>query len=149
MSTEGDESLRRGGTPPTGKAGSWFLIVMLCLAPAGIAADARLADAVERGNRDAVSALLVAKAGVNAAQVDGMTALHWAAQRGDLEMAATLGQAKIHFGVNVVSKGTPVKTKGLKDYGIPPRTFAADVLRRYAAEYADMKMDCSKVRAVP
>ena len=43
-----------------------------------------------RGDRDAVRALLQQGADVNAAQGDGMTALHWAAERGDAEMTAML-----------------------------------------------------------
>jgi ankyrin repeat protein len=43
-----------------------------------------------RGDRDAVRALLQQGADVNASQGDGMTALHWAAQRGDAEMTAML-----------------------------------------------------------
>jgi uncharacterized protein len=57
--------------------------------------------------------------------------------------------AKIHFGVNVVSYGTPVPTKGLEDYKIDPREFGQEILKRYAEEYLDMQMDCCKVRAVP
>jgi hypothetical protein len=57
--------------------------------------------------------------------------------------------AKIHLGINVISKGTPVKTRGLADYKIPARALARDILLRYAAEYEDMKMDRCKVRAVP
>ena len=39
--------------------------------------DARLADAVMKGDRDVVRTLIQQKTDVNAAQVDGMTALHW------------------------------------------------------------------------
>jgi uncharacterized protein len=56
--------------------------------------------------------------------------------------------AKIHFGINVVSTGTPVETKGLEDYHIKPKDFGMEILRRYAEEYTDMQMDCCKVRAV-
>ena len=44
-------------------------------------APAKVADAAQRGDRDAVKALLKDAADVNAAQGDGMTALHWAAMR--------------------------------------------------------------------
>ena len=38
------------------------------------------------GDRDAVKSLLKDGADVNAPQGDGMTALHWAAERGDPEL---------------------------------------------------------------
>ena len=43
-----------------------------------------------QGNRDAVRALLKQAADVNAAQGDGMTALHWAAMKDDADLAQTL-----------------------------------------------------------
>ena len=49
-----------------------------------------VADAAQRGDLDAVRRLLRDGADVNAAQGDGMTALHWAAERGDGEMGEVL-----------------------------------------------------------
>src|SRR2546428_13643580 len=43
-----------------------------------------LADAVEKQDHARIQSLLKKGADVNAAQVDGMTALHWAAQYDDL-----------------------------------------------------------------
>ena len=37
-----------------------------------------LADAVKQGNREAIRSLLARRTGVNAREVDGTTALHWA-----------------------------------------------------------------------
>jgi uncharacterized protein len=54
------------------------------------AASAPVADAAMDGNRDAVKALLKQAADVNAAQGDGMTALHWAAMKNDAELVQTL-----------------------------------------------------------
>ncbi len=54
------------------------------------AAESPIADAAARGDRDAVMALLKKAADVNAAQGDGMTALHWAAMNGDAELAEML-----------------------------------------------------------
>ena len=52
--------------------------------------DLRLANAAMQGDRDEVRLLLQQKVDVNAAQGDGMTALHWAAFKDDLEMAKLL-----------------------------------------------------------
>ena len=51
-------------------------------APAGAAS---FVEAAMNGNRDAVRALLKDGVDVNTTQADGMTALHWAAQKGDVE----------------------------------------------------------------
>ncbi len=61
------------------------------------AAESPVADAAARGDREAVKALLKQAADVNAAQGDGMTALHWAAMNGDAELAQML----IFAGANV------------------------------------------------
>jgi uncharacterized protein len=49
-----------------------------------------VADAAMRGNADAVKALIAQGADVNAAQGDGMTALHWAADKGNAAIAEML-----------------------------------------------------------
>src|SRR3954466_2948022 len=61
------------------------------------AASAPVADAAMEGNRDAVKVLLKQAADVNAAQGDGMTALHWAAMKNDAELVQTL----LYAGANV------------------------------------------------
>lgn len=53
-----------------------------------------VADAAARRDVAAVRALVRQGANVNAAQGDGMTALHWAARNGDAELTALLLQAK-------------------------------------------------------
>jgi ankyrin repeat protein len=58
------------------------------------AADVRLADQAMEGNLEAVRSLLSQNADVNAAQGDGMTALHWAANREDLDMTTLLLAAR-------------------------------------------------------
>jgi ankyrin repeat protein len=57
----------------------------------------KVADAAQRGDRDAVKALLKDAADVNGAQGDGMTALHWSALNGDAELAQML----VYAGANV------------------------------------------------
>lgn len=54
----------------------------------------------------------------------------------------------IHFGINIESKGTPVKTKGLNDYGIEPHMLAAALLESFKHEVISMKEARAKVRAV-
>src|SRR5438309_10184289 len=61
------------------------------------AASAPVADAAMEGNRDGVKALLKQAADVNAAQGDGMTALHWAAMKNDADLVQTL----LYAGANV------------------------------------------------
>src|SRR5262245_13712039 len=55
-----------------------------------LGADSPLADAAMRGDREAVRSLLKQKVDVNVGQGDGSTALHWAANRDDVEMAKLL-----------------------------------------------------------
>jgi ankyrin repeat protein/dienelactone hydrolase len=54
---------------------------------------ARIADAAERQDSKSVRALLNEHVDVNAAQVDGMTALHWAAYHDDQQLADVLIKA--------------------------------------------------------
>jgi len=58
---------------------------------------APLADAAEQGNQALVRTLIQQKANVNAAQGDGVTALHWAAMRDDAAIAQMLIDAKPHL----------------------------------------------------
>jgi ankyrin repeat protein len=68
-----------------------LLLVFAAMCTFGAAtAHAQIADAAMRGDTAKVRQLLKQGADVNAAQGDGMTALHWAAQRGDLDEAKML-----------------------------------------------------------
>ena len=72
----------------------WFG-AMLCVSSLGAAGrDAPLADAVQRGDKQAVLSLLNKHADVNAPQSDGATALHWAAYLEDAETTALLVRAR-------------------------------------------------------
>jgi len=55
---------------------------------------------------------------------------------------------KIHLGINILSQGTPVKTRGLKDYGIDPQELAEVVMTQYLAEMKIMNLARCKVRGV-
>src|SRR6266571_1172170 len=55
-----------------------------------------VADAARRGDRDTVRTLLKQGADVGGAHGDGMTALHWAAERGDAAMTEMLVYAGAH-----------------------------------------------------
>ena len=65
-------------------------LVLGVVAMLGAAAAAPVADAVMAGDVAAVRAMLKSGADVNGAQGDGMTALHWAAMKGQTEMAQML-----------------------------------------------------------
>lgn len=68
-----------------------------------------VADAAMKGQRDAVKTLITQGADVNAAQGDGMSALHWAADRGDADMAAVLVYAGANTGaVTRIGQYTPL-----------------------------------------
>ena len=77
--------------------GRTWVAIGLALALGGTPLDdSPVADAAQRGDVDAVRALLRDGADVNAAQGDGMTGLHWAAERGDAELARVLLYAGAH-----------------------------------------------------
>ena len=49
-----------------------------------------IADAAMKGDKASLKTLIQQKADVNATQIDGATALHWAVYKGDVEMLDTL-----------------------------------------------------------
>jgi ankyrin repeat protein len=68
-----------------------------------------IADAAMKGNREAVRTLIQQGADVNAAQGDGMSALHWAADKGDAELTALLVYAGANPGaVTRIGQYTPL-----------------------------------------
>jgi ankyrin repeat protein len=74
---------------------SAIFLGIFCFTPIIFAStvDSRLSTAAMEGDRAAVQTLLKQDVDVNAAQGDGSTALHWAADREDLEMAQMLVKA--------------------------------------------------------
>jgi ankyrin repeat protein len=72
-----------------------------------------VADAAMKGDRDAVRALLKQGADASAGQGDGMTALHWAAQRGDATMIEMLAYAGANVGAATrIGQYTPLHLAG-------------------------------------
>lgn len=68
-------------------------LLLMVLLFAGGPADSPVADAAMRGDIEAVRSLLENGAEVDAAQGDGMTALHWAGELGDVGLAQMLVHA--------------------------------------------------------
>src|SRR5262245_7118546 len=71
-----------------------LLIAVVCMAGGATVASAqagsRLIDATKRGDAAAVRSLLSQRADVKATEADGFTALHWAAQRNNLQIVNML-----------------------------------------------------------
>jgi ankyrin repeat protein len=66
------------------------IIPFLFSAVAGFGADLRLIEAVKKSDAKTVRSLIAQHVDLNAAEADGSTALHWAAQRDNLEIADLL-----------------------------------------------------------
>ena len=79
------------GSWPRGLSGGVLIGVLCVWAPMNAAREqALVAEAAQQGDEGVVRAALEQGADVNAAQGDGMTALHWAALRGDAEVVRML-----------------------------------------------------------
>ncbi|MEP6491786.1 MAG: ankyrin repeat domain-containing protein [bacterium] len=77
-----------------------------------------IADAAMRGDAAAVRKLIDQRADVNAAQGDGMTALHWAAEHGDVAMAELLLKAHAKVGATTrIGSYTPLHIAGKSGSG--------------------------------
>jgi uncharacterized protein len=74
--------------------------------------DLRLAEAVKSGSRETVERLLKSRVDVNATEVDGTTALHWAVRGDDFETARALLKAG-------------AKVNAANRYGVTPLSLAA------------------------
>ena len=73
--------------------------------------NSELVEAAKKGDGDSVYSLLTKDVDVNTAQLDGTTALHWAAHLNDLKMATLLIEAGANVNVS-------------NDYGITPLSLA-------------------------
>ena len=86
-----------------------FAVNLIAATPANT--DVRLVDAVKNADKAAIQKLLPQHVDVNAPDVDGATALHWAARRDDVATADAL----IRGGANV---------KAVNRYGVTPLSLA-------------------------
>ena len=107
-----------------------LMFLLGALASPSSAADSRLADAAEKSDHATIRTLLKQHAEVDASQADGMTALHWAAHRDDLETARLLAGASVavtnRFGVTPLSlacqNGSTAMVELLLERGADPNT---------------------------
>src|SRR5687767_917483 len=94
------------------KRQSTFVLMIALVLTASLGAQqtaSPVADAAARGDKAAVRDLLKQGADVNAAQGDGMSALHWAAERGDAELADLLVYGGANSGaVTRIGQYTPL-----------------------------------------
>jgi len=84
-------------------------LALVLIAGAAYAAATDVADAAMRGDREAVRAAVARRADINAAQADGSTALHWAVERDDLDMADLLLKAGALVGARTREGVTPLQ----------------------------------------
>jgi hypothetical protein len=62
--------------------------------------------------------------------------------------ARTSVSTKIHLGINIVSQNTPVKTRGLEDYGIDPHEIAHAVMHQYCLDMRLISQKLCKTRSI-
>jgi ankyrin repeat protein len=87
-------------------------LVLAGAGPGAAGRDLRLITAARNGTSATVRALIAAHVDVNETQPDGATALHWAAERDDLDVADVLLKAGAHPTI-------------ANDYGVTPLALAA------------------------
>lgn len=92
-----------------------FLIVFSILISGAIGATpkAEVADAAQRGDKATVRALILKKVDVNAPQIDGTTALHWAVQANDPELTDLLLKSGAKVSAATVAGSTPLQLAAL------------------------------------
>ena len=110
-----------------------LLIAVVCVAGGAAVASAqtgsRLIDATKRDDAAAVRSLLSQRADVNAADADGSTALHWAAQRNNLQLVNSCSRP-------APAPGRPLATTSRRSTS-PPSTAAPQVIERLLDAGAD------------
>ncbi len=84
-----------------------FVLLLPCAF--GAVVKSEIADAAQRGDKATVRSLVLKKANVNAPQVDGSTALHWAVQSNDLELVDVLLKAGAKVSAANVVGATPLQ----------------------------------------
>jgi uncharacterized protein len=85
-----------------------LFIVLLPAMTLTAAGKSAVADAAMHGDKAAVRALIQQKADVNAPQVDGATALHWAVRADDLELTDLLLRSGAHVSAANAEGATPL-----------------------------------------
>ena len=100
--------------------------------PLALPPAAPVAEAAMRGDGATVRALVASGADVNVAQGDGMTALHWAANRGDSTMAVVLLRAKARLSATT-------RIGGYTPLHVASQSGAAGVVRALLAAKADAR----------
>ena len=108
------------------------LVCLTLLISAAVPPDSPVADAAMRGDAEDVRELLRAGADVNAAQGDGMTALHWAAENGQIELADVL----VFAGANLEAA---TRLGGFTPLMVASRAGHADIVRMLADAGANLE----------
>ncbi|HXA66305.1 MAG TPA: ankyrin repeat domain-containing protein [Bryobacteraceae bacterium] len=85
-----------------------YVTALLLGAMLAAAVRSEVADAAMQRNKPAVRALLQQNADVNAPQIDGTTALHWAVEADDLELTDLLIRAGAHVSAANKAGATPL-----------------------------------------
>ena len=87
----------------------WVAVALAVSYAVGAPAKSDVADAAQHGDKAAVRSLIQKKADVNAPQIDGTTALHWAVQSDDLELADLLIRSGAKVATATIAGATPLQ----------------------------------------
>ena len=117
------------------------LVLFFFASASGIAAEASVADAAEKGDLAMVRSLIEQKADVNQAQADETTALHWAVRRDNLQVVDLL----IDAGANV----TAANRFGLTPMSLACLNGSADVIETLLKAGVDANASLSEFDETP